>query len=225
MNPTVAAVLLTGGLIASSGCLGPRCGCPHESCGPGPNPAVKRGPRTCLHLKDPCWPERYNYKARHLVCRPFVVQARNGHVLTQTLWNYHFESPRRNEKGEWVEGWKLTEGGKDYLLSLLRRRPCPDTCLYLATAQDIVYDPDHPEQFAEDRCEIDARRMQEMQKYLAAQSAGRHLEFQIVVHDPAEVGLPSGPMNRSIQAWYGNFQGVAVPVPPLNTVGVGGTTQ
>ncbi len=40
---------------------------------------------------DPCWPERYNAEARVERARHSGAQAHNGHVLDQTVWNYHFE--------------------------------------------------------------------------------------------------------------------------------------
>jgi len=48
---------------------------------------------TCYRdIVDPCWPERYNAVARHSVNDTFDAQALNGHILDQTLWNYHFMS-------------------------------------------------------------------------------------------------------------------------------------
>ena len=42
----------------------------------------------------------------------------------------------------------------------LRRRPNPDTCLFLQTAQDIAYDPNAPDKMAETRQELDLKRAQ-----------------------------------------------------------------
>src|SRR5262245_14901920 len=89
--------------------------------------------RDCV---DPCWPERYQYEARQPVLHAFAAQAHNGHVLDQTVWNYQFE-PGSD---------KLTPGGMDHLVYLARRRPCPDSKVYLQTAHDIAYNPDAPDQ-------------------------------------------------------------------------------
>jgi len=168
-------------------------------------------------LVDPCWPERYNYAARKEVCEAFTPQVHNGRVIEQTLWTYFFDPGTAT----------LNNEGREHLKNLLQRRPCPDTTLYLATAQefyDLKYDPKEPEKFAEKRCELDTLRAQEVQKYLTAQTAGRNLCFNIVVHDPAEVGheLRAIPVNRAIiqgqPNWYGSFIGAL----PASGVGGGG---
>jgi hypothetical protein len=74
----------------------------------------------------------------------------------------------------------------------------PDTCVYLQTAQDIEYDAAAPEKFIQGRQELDAKRIAAVQQYLTAYTAGRHLDWQIAVHDPAEVGMSAVPMGISI---------------------------
>ena len=51
-------------------------------------------------IVDPCWPERYNYMARQEVKEGFAPQVQNGHVLDQTVWNYHFEAKKTGEPGD-----------------------------------------------------------------------------------------------------------------------------
>ena len=51
---------------------------------------------------DPCYPVRYSYMARQEVCAGLAPQVNNGHVLDQTIWNYHFE----------LGSDKLTPGGQ-----------------------------------------------------------------------------------------------------------------
>ena len=109
-------------------------------------------------------------------------QVQNGHVLDQTIWNYYFE-PGTD---------KLTTGGLEHLAYLARRRPCPDTVLYLQTAQDVVYD----QQGSGEDGGSAARRWTAsaspaVQAYLTAQTAGRPMPFQVVIHDPAEPSLAS----------------------------------
>lgn len=142
------------------------------------------------NVVDPCYPERYGYKARQEVCQPFVAQVYNGHVLEQTVWNTHFE-PGTD---------KLTPAGLEHLAYLARRRPVPDTTLYLQTAQDIVYDPAAADKFVEERNTLDSKRVQAIQKYLTAQTASRPLPFEVVVHDPHEVGMAAMAANAAIQA-------------------------
>src|SRR5689334_10434362 len=78
----------------------------------------------CDHYRDvvdPCYPQRYWYQSRENVHAAFAPQVRNGHVLDQTVWNYHFE-----------EGTdKLTAGGQAQLNYIARRRPMADPCVFL----------------------------------------------------------------------------------------------
>ena len=62
---------------------------------------------------DPCYPERYIHTARSEVNSAFAPQVQNGHILDQTVWNYHFEAGKD----------ELTTGGRDHLDGLVRRRP------------------------------------------------------------------------------------------------------
>jgi hypothetical protein len=180
---SMAALGLTGSLAAGGGCVSIR------------------------DLYDPCWPERYNYAARKEVCAAFTPQVHNGRILDQTIWNHEFYPGTA----------RLNEYGREHLKYLLRRRPCPDTTLFLATAQDITdiqYDtPDtgpQPEEFMRRRAELDAQRQHAVQQYLAAQTAGRNLNFQIVVHDPEKPYLLAGSGNYvhgAVLGWAGSFQG------------------
>jgi hypothetical protein len=142
------------------------------------------------NLVDPCWPERYNYQARQEVCQAFVPQVNNGHILDQTVWNWHFEPGTE----------RLTPGGLKHLSILARRRPCPDPRVFLQTAQDVVYDAGAPEKFALGRTELNAKRVEAIQKYLTAQTADRPMGFDVVVHDPGEVGLSAVEAQGSMQA-------------------------
>ena len=155
----------------------------------------------CLTLSDcydPCWPERYNSMARAEVNEASAPQIHNGHVLDQTVWNWMFE-PASD---------RLTAGGIDHLSYLIRRRPCPDPMVFLQTAQDVGYDPAYPERFTEARCDLDARRIAAIQKYLTAASAGRHVDFQVTVIDPSDPGIAAIPANLSVIKMYGGAQGV-----------------
>jgi hypothetical protein len=168
--------------------------------------AVVGGCDRYRNLVDPCYPERYEYAARNEVIAAFAPQVHNGHFLDQTVWNYHFEPGTE----------KLTPGGMDHLMYLARRRPYPDCTLYLATAHDILYDPAGPAKYAEQRMNLDQRRIQAIQNYLTAETAGRHVNFEVVVHDPAEPSLAAVPVGISIGKMYPGFQGTLGP-----TAGIG----
>src|SRR5262245_50118696 len=73
---------------------------------------------------DPCWPERYNYMARQEVYAASAPQIRNGHVLDQTVWNWHFK-PGTDE---------LHPAGMEKLDYIIRRRPQADCHVYVQTA-------------------------------------------------------------------------------------------
>jgi hypothetical protein len=150
------------------------------------------------NLVDPCYPERYEYATRVETESAMAPQVYNGHVLDQTVWNYDFE-PGTD---------KLTIAGIEHLAYLARRRPCPDSYVYLQTAHDLVYDQAKPERFVQARTDLDRRRAQVVLGYLNADTAGRHLTFDVVVHDPAEVGLAATPAGISIRKEELGFQGV-----------------
>ena len=68
---------------------------------------------TCLNnLYDPCYPQRYEAEARKETNDLTAPQVMNGHVLDQTVWDYHFEAGSD----------KLTPGGMEHLAYLARRR-------------------------------------------------------------------------------------------------------
>ena len=163
--------------------------------------AVVGGCDCYRNLVDPCYPERYEYAARQEVIAAFAPQVQNGHFLDQTVWNYHFE-PGSD---------KLTPGGLERLTYLVRRRPYPDCTLYLATAHDIFYDPAAPNKYEEQRATLDQRRILAIQNYLAAETSGRHLSFEVVVHDPPETSLAAQAMGISVGKMYLGFQGTLGP--------------
>jgi hypothetical protein len=137
---------------------------------------------------DPCYPERYQYAARHEVHGAFAPQVQNGDILHHTMWNYFFDTGSD----------LLNASGRAQLDTLARRRPYPAGRLFLATARDVPYDVKAPEKMVELRRDLDERRIASIQRYLAAQTAGRPAQFEIVVHDPMEVGQSAHPANRSV---------------------------
>jgi hypothetical protein len=155
-------------------------------------------------LYDRCYPERYSNLAQREVNLAFTPQVQNGHVLDQTVWNHHFEKGTD----------KLTPGGLAQLQYLARRRPHADTTVYLATALDLDYDPCCPERYCGARQELDALRIASIQKYLVGLNCGRALDFQVLVHDPADVTLTAGtvpglnPVTNALGQRNAGFRGI-----------------
>jgi hypothetical protein len=151
-------------------------------------------------LVDPCYPQRYEYQSRQEVHQSFGPQVNNGHVLDQTIWNYHFEPGTAT----------LTPAGIEHLAYLARRRPCPDPTVYLQVAQDIPYDPANFADFVEARNKLDNKRIQAIQDYLTAETSGRNVSFNVVRHDPAEVGIDAISMGTSVRLMELSAQGVMI---------------
>jgi hypothetical protein len=177
IKKTAAAVCL-GSAVALSGCC--------KDCA-----------NTTGDCYDHCWLERNSFQSRMSVQQTFGAQVYNGHVLDQTVFAYHFEP------GTDI----LTKGGQEHLAYLARRRPCPDTHIYLQTAQDVAYDPAAPEQYNKIRTELDAKRVTAIQRFLAADTAGRPVAFDVAVHDAPTPGLPALPIGNAMGRHYNSFPG------------------
>jgi hypothetical protein len=160
---------------------------------------------------DNCWLDRYAYQANISVNQAFGAQVNNGHVLEQTIFTYHFE-PATDV---------LTKGGQDHLAYLARRRPSPDCRIYLQTAQDIVYDSAAPEQYTSARAELDGKRVVAIQRFLNAETAGRALIFDVVIHDAPTPSLPTQAIAIGVGRLYNNFQGVMPAAPAGGAAGTG----
>ena len=167
-------------------------------------------------IVDPCYPQRYEYAARHEVTAALAPQVQNGHILDQTVWNYHFE-PGTD---------RLNAGGIDHLARLARTRPQPDPMVYMQTAQDVIYDAGAPDKMTEVRNDLDAKRIAAVQHFLSAQTASRALTFQVQIHDPSEVGIPAGAVDivvRKMNAGYvGKLAGSGAS--PAGGAGAGAAT-
>ena len=171
-------------------------------------------------LVDPCYPERYEYAARQEVKAALTPQVQNGHVLDQTVWNYHFDIDVNGQPTS-----RLNAAGLAHLARLARTRPQPDPVVYLQTAQDLGYDPDAPDRLTEARNKMDAERTVAVQKFLNAQTSNRPMVFQVQIHDPAEVGSPATPVGIVIQKMYASYTGSLGKSGGASTGGsTGGTT-
>jgi hypothetical protein len=130
---------------------------------------------------DPCWPERYNFTARKSVVDAFAPQVQNGQILDQTAWNHFF-----------VTGTDELSGlGRAKINEWIRRRPQPDPHIFVQTAHDLTIDPANPEAFAVARQQLDQKRIQAIQRYIASQTVGRPMQFEFAIHDPTPVGVPA----------------------------------
>jgi hypothetical protein len=153
------------------------------------------------NVVDPCHFDRYTSTSRQETIAGFAPQVANGRVLDQTIWNYHFESGTD----------KLNPSGLDKLDQIVRRRPEPDTQIFLATARDVVYNPATAEKYADDQQKLNSKRAVAVQKYLGAQTASRPLTFDILVHDPADSSIPGISARTAVvqqrTSYVGSIQG------------------
>jgi hypothetical protein len=147
---------------------------------------------------DPCYPERYWSASRDSVNKAFAAQITNGNILEQTVWNYHFEAGSD----------RLAPGGLERLASLARKRPHPYPVIYLQTAGDIEYNPAKPDELPKQRGDLDRKRADAIQKYLAAQTAGgAPTVFSVQVHNPPDPGQAAIPAAVAIVNVYTSARG------------------
>jgi len=119
---------------------------------------------------DPYYPKRYNVDARNSVRASLAPQVSNGNVLDQTVWDFHFETGKP----------ELNAMGKDHLKRLARRRPVAQEVIFLQVAQN-------PDENANNK-ELNKARSENIKTYMTKISQDKvHPEFQVVLHDPAEV--------------------------------------
>jgi hypothetical protein len=162
---------------------------------------------------DPCWPDRYANEARAAAVATFQPQVENGHVLDQTVWNMHFEFGTDKLNGE----------GMDKLDQLSRRRPSPDTRLFLQTARDISYDAEKPGDYATKRVELDSKRIASVQRYLKATLTGREVAFDIQIHDPAYPGIDVNPgVAPRVYVPAPQARATGANIPPVPVTGISG---
>ncbi len=119
---------------------------------------------------DPYYPKRYNVDARNSVRASLAPQVSNGNVLDQTVWDFHFETGKP----------ELNAMGKDHLKRLARRRPAAQEVIFLQVAQN-------PDENANNK-ELNKARSENIKTYMTKISEDKvHPDFQVVLHDPAEV--------------------------------------
>jgi hypothetical protein len=139
-------------------------------------------------LVDPCYPERYNSLAHHSVADMLNVQSDKGHMLEQTVWNWHFEpDPKTGGPSD-----RLNGAGMAVLQRISRTLPCPDFQLYLQNAQDLLYvEGVDPAKLVKARNDLNERRAQAIQHFMAVQcTLHGGGAYHVAVHDFAPTSLP-----------------------------------
>lgn len=189
MKRAAVAVLL--GSLGAAGCVS-KGG--HAGTGGGRNDQPE-GWTHYYNAVDPCWPERYTATARAEVIAPFAAQVHNGHVLEQTVWNWHFEP------GTDV----ITPAGQAKLDAISQVRPQPDSKVYLQVARDVpAYGTGGLDTVAARRDELTAKRAEAVRKYMAAQPSLHGVAYEIFVHDAPVPGMPA---EFSARAYRGQATG------------------
>lgn len=165
---------------------------------------------TFHELVDPCYPERYNCKAREEVNDLRATQVQNGLIYEQTMFVHHFNPASET----------LHPGGVAHLERLANRRPVPETTIYLQSAQN-TYDLDYkkPEEYASKRKELDEKRKKEIEGYLKMERPD--VAFTVVLSNPAKVGLSGAEGRSAIQNVRGTARGYFM-IPGFQDSGGGG---
>ena len=140
-------------------------------------------------LVDPCRQDRWNSLAKHSAQDMFNAQADKGHILEQTVWNWHFEAdPKTGGPSD-----RLNGAGIAVLQRISRTLPAPDFQLFLQNAQDIPYTEGVvPEKLVKARNDLNEKRAAAIQRFMATQVAVHGGgSYQVAVHDFAPTSLPS----------------------------------
>ena len=128
---------------------------------------------------DPYYPKRYSVQARNGVRNSVAPQVKNGEILDQTVWNYHFLDDTAD----------LHPMGAEHLKRLARKRPAPCSVIFLQTAQLNTAQGDAElKDLGHKRKQLDQKRSEKILDFMNTYMEGReHEPFQVVIHDPAEV--------------------------------------
>ena len=194
------AAAACAGAMQATGCVSTKSSCADGGCGAAGgrgnsllgDASLQDRYNACV---DPCWPERYTYVARQEVISPFANQVANGRAIDQTIFNGDFEQGTD----------KLTPGGLQKLDTIARRRPVNGQ-VFVQTSRDIAYDAANREQFAKTKADLDAKRADAVQGYLAASTGGRKLNFEVAITDPQDMTLPVIGPALSIRGYAFQFQ-------------------
>ena len=143
---------------------------------------------------DPYYPKRYSVEARNSVRASLAPQVSNGNVLDQTVWDFHFETGKP----------ELNAMGKDHLKRFARRRPVAQEVIFLQVAQN-------PDEKANNK-ELNKARSENIKTYITKISQDKvHPEFQVVLHDPAEVSGSGIEARNIINGKQSGVSGIFTP--------------
>ncbi len=162
----------------------------------------------CDHYRDlidPCWMERYDYMARQSVRDMLNVQADRGHMLEQTIWNYHFEAdPKTGGPTD-----RLNAAGLAVLQHIARTLPAPDPQLFVQNAQDIPYSEGaSAEKLIAQRDQLNRRRIDAVHRFLATQVVTHPgMNYQVALHDFTPTGAPSNWSPLALEGIERNIKG------------------
>lgn len=148
-------------------------------------------------LADPCRLPRYSAVARQHVVAPIVQQAGNGLALEQTVWNSHFRAGTD----------ELTPAGMAHLHRLARRQPEPVPYVFVQAAHDVSLERGKEQEWAKQRQELDAKRVQAVQAYLKV--VRPDVAFYVTVHDPPEVSNHGQEAQQAVRSMQRSATGQA----------------
>ena len=130
--------------------------------------------------KDPCYvyrPRVFTQYSRSAINQRLDMQVAEAQVLTQTLWNHHFE----------LDSSELRPSGRAHLDRLARKYPYGNFELSIQSAHDFRFtDEDHSAYFTLRR-ELDSKRTKSVTDYLQHVIPDSAVAVQI--HDRPPVGI------------------------------------
>lgn len=159
---------------------------------------VTCGYHSFADLADPCRLPRYSAVARQEVAAPLLHQAGNGLALEQTVWNSHFRTGRD----------ELTPAGMAHLSRLARRLPEPVPYIFVQTAHDLLLERGKEKEWAQQRAELDRKRVEAVRAYL--QAVRPETNFQVALHDPPEVGTHGQEAEQMVRSMHRSAMGQAI---------------
>lgn len=161
-----------------------------------------------VFAKDPCLvyrPREYARNARYSMNRALELQAMEARVLSQTVWNHHFEQYDADRQ---ISGAELRASGRAHLDRLARRFPYGNFELSIQSAHDFQFTDDDHEAYFVHRRELDALRTKTVADYLQRVIPGNPVAIQI--HDRPPVGI-SG--NEALRAYSQMVNRASVTIP------------
>ncbi len=122
-------------------------------------------------------PREFTRSAHYSMNRALELQAAEARVLSQTVWNHHFEQ----------DSSELRAAGRAHLDRLVRRYPFGSFEVSIQSAHDFQFTDDDHEAYFVHRRELDALRTKTVTDYLQRILPGNPVAIQI--HDRPPVGI------------------------------------